>query len=122
MRYDVIVVGAGIVGTSIAWHLQKNNAQVLLLDKKPQEKKPPMVMRALSLEKRSIPNLFREVLKRFLVYCPITVPIFATAGQRYMVFSALYFSTGSTLVQKMLKSSIRNGRRLLSIVLMSTSR
>lgn len=35
MRYDVIVVGAGIVGTSIAWHLQKNNAQVLLLDKKP---------------------------------------------------------------------------------------
>ena len=34
MRYDVIVVGAGIVGTSIAWHLQKNNAQVLLLDKK----------------------------------------------------------------------------------------
>lgn len=23
MRYDVIVVGAGIVGTSIAWHLQK---------------------------------------------------------------------------------------------------
>lgn len=35
MRHDVIVVGAGIVGTSIAWHLQKNNAQVLLLDKKP---------------------------------------------------------------------------------------
>ena len=34
MRYDVIVVGAGIVGTSIAWHLQKNNAQVLSLDKK----------------------------------------------------------------------------------------
>lgn len=34
MRYDVIVIGAGIVGTSIAWHLQKNNAQVLLLDKK----------------------------------------------------------------------------------------
>jgi D-amino-acid dehydrogenase len=34
MRYDVIVIGAGIVGTSIAWHLQKSNSQVLLLDKK----------------------------------------------------------------------------------------
>lgn len=35
MRYDVIVIGAGIVGTSIAWHLQKNHSQVLLLDSKP---------------------------------------------------------------------------------------
>ena len=34
MRYDVIVIGAGIVGTSIAWHLQKSNSQVLLLIKK----------------------------------------------------------------------------------------
>jgi len=34
MRYDVIVVGAGMVGTSIAWHLQKNGSKVLLLDKK----------------------------------------------------------------------------------------
>lgn len=34
MRYKVIVIGAGMVGTSIAWHLQKNNSQVLLLDKK----------------------------------------------------------------------------------------
>lgn len=35
MRYKVIVIGAGMVGTSIAWHLQKNDSQVLLLDKKP---------------------------------------------------------------------------------------
>lgn len=35
MRYKVIVVGAGMVGTSAAWHLQKNHAEVLLLDKKP---------------------------------------------------------------------------------------
>ena len=39
MRYKVIVIGAGMVGTSIAWHLQKKSskdgAQVLLLDKKP---------------------------------------------------------------------------------------
>ena len=35
MRYEVIVIGAGIIGTSIAWHLQKNNFQVLLIDKKP---------------------------------------------------------------------------------------
>ncbi len=35
MRYKVIVVGAGMVGTSIAWHLQKHNSEVLLLDKKP---------------------------------------------------------------------------------------
>ncbi len=34
MRYEVIVIGAVMVGTSVAWHLQKNNAQVLLLDKK----------------------------------------------------------------------------------------
>lgn len=34
MQYDVIVIGSGMVGTSIAWHLQKNNSQVLLLDKR----------------------------------------------------------------------------------------
>ena len=34
MQYNVIVIGAGMVGTSIAWHLQKNGSQVLLLDKK----------------------------------------------------------------------------------------
>ncbi len=34
MRYKVIVIGAGMVGTSIAWHLQKNNSKVLLIDKK----------------------------------------------------------------------------------------
>jgi D-amino-acid dehydrogenase len=34
MRYEVIVIGAGMVGTSIAWHLQKNNSKVLLLDRK----------------------------------------------------------------------------------------
>ena len=34
MRHEVIVIGAGMVGTSVAWHLQKNNAEVLLIDKK----------------------------------------------------------------------------------------
>ena len=34
MRYEVIVIGAGMVGTSVAWHLQKNNSKVLMLDKK----------------------------------------------------------------------------------------
>ncbi|WP_367109647.1 NAD(P)/FAD-dependent oxidoreductase [uncultured Psychrobacter sp.] len=34
MHYDVIVVGSGMVGTSIAWHLQKSGSQVLMLDKK----------------------------------------------------------------------------------------
>ena len=34
MRYDVIVIGAGMVGTSAAWHLQKNNSKVLMLDRK----------------------------------------------------------------------------------------
>ena len=34
MRYDVIVIGAGMVGTSAAWHLQKNNSKTLLLDRK----------------------------------------------------------------------------------------
>lgn len=34
MQYDVIVIGSGMVGTSIAWHLQKNNSQVLVIDKK----------------------------------------------------------------------------------------
>jgi len=34
MRYEVIVVGAGMVGTSIAWHLQEKNSKVLLIDRK----------------------------------------------------------------------------------------
>ncbi len=33
MRYDVIVIGAGMVGTAAAWHLQNNGSNVLLLDK-----------------------------------------------------------------------------------------
>lgn len=35
MRYQVIVIGAGMVGTSIAWHLQNTGTQVLMLDKRP---------------------------------------------------------------------------------------
>ena len=34
MRYDTIVIGAGMVGTSTAWHLQNNGSKVLLLDRK----------------------------------------------------------------------------------------
>ncbi|MBO1531486.1 FAD-binding oxidoreductase [Psychrobacter sp. F1192] len=34
MRYDVIVIGAGMVGTAAAWHLQNNGSKVLLLDRK----------------------------------------------------------------------------------------
>ncbi len=34
MRYDAIVIGAGMVGTSTAWHLQNNGSKVLLLDRK----------------------------------------------------------------------------------------
>ena len=34
MRYEAIVIGAGMVGTSIAWHLQSNNTKTLLLDRK----------------------------------------------------------------------------------------
>lgn len=44
MRYEVIVIGAGMVGTSVAWHLQKNNSQVLLLDKNSQGLRPHMGM------------------------------------------------------------------------------
>ena len=35
MHYNVIVIGAGMVGTSIAWHLQNKGSKVLLVDKKP---------------------------------------------------------------------------------------
>ena len=35
MHFNVIVIGAGMVGTSVAWHLQSNGSQVLLIDKKP---------------------------------------------------------------------------------------
>lgn len=35
MRHEVIVIGSGMVGTSVAWHLQKGGSQVLMLDKKP---------------------------------------------------------------------------------------
>ena len=34
MRKDVIILGAGIVGVSIALHLQKRGRSVLLIDKR----------------------------------------------------------------------------------------
>ena len=34
MQKEVIVIGAGMVGTSVAWHLQKNGTKVLMLDKR----------------------------------------------------------------------------------------
>ena len=34
MRTDVVILGAGIVGVSIALHLQKRGRSVLLVDKR----------------------------------------------------------------------------------------
>lgn len=34
MKKEAIVIGAGMVGVSIAWHLQQKNYQVTLIDKK----------------------------------------------------------------------------------------
>lgn len=33
MAHDIVVIGAGMVGTSIAWHLRERGAQVLLIDR-----------------------------------------------------------------------------------------
>ena len=42
--YDVIVVGAGIVGSSTAYHLAKDGATVLLLDQVNLALKYPVVL------------------------------------------------------------------------------
>ena len=46
MRKDVVVLGAGIVGVSIAVHLQQRGRSVLLVDGAGRARKPPTAMRA----------------------------------------------------------------------------
>ena len=43
-RADVIVLGAGIVGVSVALHLQKRDRNVVLIDRQGQEKKRATAM------------------------------------------------------------------------------
>lgn len=65
MRYDVIVIGAGIVGTSIAWHLQKNNSQVLLIDRKPPGEETSYgnagIITREAVNTKPFPRSFREI-------------------------------------------------------------
>lgn len=67
MRYDVIVIGAGIVGTSIAWHLQKNNSQTLLLDKKSPGEETSYgnagIITREAVTTKPFPRSFKEVLR-----------------------------------------------------------
>lgn len=67
MRYDVIVIGAGIVGTSIAWHLQKNHSQVLLLDKKSPGEETSYgnagIITREAVNTKPFPRSFREILR-----------------------------------------------------------
>ena len=67
MRYDVIVIGAGMVGTSIAWHLQKNNSQVLLLDKKQPGEETSYgnagIITREAVNIKPFPRSFREVFR-----------------------------------------------------------
>lgn len=65
MRYEVIVIGAGIVGTSIAWRLQKNNSQVLLIDKKPPGEETSYgnagIITREAVNTKPFPRSFREI-------------------------------------------------------------
>lgn len=67
MRYDVIVIGAGIVGTSIAWHLQQNNSQVLLLDKKPPGEETSYgnagIITREAVNTKHFPRSFKEIFR-----------------------------------------------------------
>ncbi|MGP9636951.1 NAD(P)/FAD-dependent oxidoreductase [Psychrobacter sp. AOP3-A1-26] len=67
MRHQVIVIGAGIVGTSIAWHLQKNSFQVLLMDKKlPGEETSygnAGIITREAVTTKPFPRSFKEVLR-----------------------------------------------------------
>ena len=44
MSYDVIVLGAGIVGVSTALHLQERGLKVAILDRREPGLKPPTAM------------------------------------------------------------------------------
>lgn len=67
MRHQVIVIGAGIVGTSIAWHLQKNNFQVLLIDKKSPGEETSYgnagILTREAVTTKPFPRSFRKVLR-----------------------------------------------------------
>ncbi|MGM8871836.1 NAD(P)/FAD-dependent oxidoreductase [Psychrobacter sp. 2Y5] len=67
MRHQVIVIGAGIVGTSIAWHLQKNNSQVLLIDKKSPGEETSYgnagIITREAVTTKPFPRSFREILR-----------------------------------------------------------
>ena len=78
MRHEVIVIGAGMVGTSVAWHLQKNNTEVLLIDKK-------------------LPGSETSYGNAGYGYYRTKERIFAIVYQRFFVIIRRYYNTGNTL-------------------------
>ncbi len=66
--YDAIVVGAGPAGSSAAYHLSKNGAQVLLVDRYsfPRDKRCGDAVMPPALEELSLMGLTDEVQQRFV--------------------------------------------------------
>lgn len=112
MKYDIIIVGAGVVGTSIAYSLIPYNVSVLLLDKNNDvamgatransaiihagyDPKPGTLMAKLNVEgNRLCEDLCRD----------LSVP-FRRCGSLVLAFS----DTEEALLQELLDRGIRNG-------------
>ncbi|WP_019671679.1 NAD(P)/FAD-dependent oxidoreductase [Psychrobacter lutiphocae] len=99
MQYDVIVIGSGMVGTSIAWHLQKNNAKVLVLDKKDPGEETSYGNAGLIQREAVFPKAFPRQLGEILRVLPNT-----STDIRYR-WSAL-FNYQSALYQYWVNSSL----------------
>lgn len=70
MKQEVIIIGAGMVGISIAWHLQQKNFQVTVLDRKAPGEETSYGNAGLIQREAIYPHPFPTALKEMLRILP----------------------------------------------------
>ena len=74
MKQEAIVIGAGMVGISIAWHLQQKNFQVTVLDRKAPGEETSYGNAGLIQREAIYPHPFPRAIKEMLRVLPNTAP------------------------------------------------
>jgi glycine/D-amino acid oxidase-like deaminating enzyme len=96
MQADVVVLGAGMVGVSVAVHLQKRGKQVVLLDRRPPGEETSYGNGGLIQREAVFPHRF-PAQSRSCVASPATAPLMSiTTSPRYRDSFGRYSIIGAT--------------------------